>query len=148
MKSNVKNNKKRKNNNKKGKKRLNFKKILLFILLIILIIGIYFIYGTIKNGGGTSGFIATAMGQSKEDIENLEPISALVMGSSQNLTDTIMVFKYVPQTQKSYLISVPRDTFVGNYKSNAKASDKINSLYQGKYPEKTLAAVNKITNLI
>ena len=58
-----------------------------------------------------------------------------------------MVFKYNPQTQKAYLISIPRDTFIGNDKSVAKANDKINSLYQGKYPEKTLAAVNKVTGL-
>ena len=34
--------------------------------------------------------------ESKEDIENLEPFSALLLGNSQNMTDTIMVFKYNP----------------------------------------------------
>lgn len=137
----------KKTKNKK-KKKLNFLKMF-FAILLLIIIGItcYFVFGTIKNGGGTQGLIATAMGQSQEDIKNLEPISALILGSSQNLTDTIIIFKYNPQTQKAYLISVPRDTYTGNSKSTAKASEKINSLYQGKYPEKTLAAVNKITGL-
>lgn len=135
-------------NNKKRKKHLSIKKILLLLLLlIILTIVIYFTYGTIKNGGGKLGFIATAMGQTKEDIEKLEPFSVLIMGSSQNLTDTIMVFKYNPKTQKAYLISIPRDTFVGDNKTYATASEKINSIYQGMYPEKTLEAVNKVTGL-
>lgn len=130
------------------KKKISFLKIFLLLLLLLFIIGIgIFIYKMQKNGGGAEGFVATVMGQSQEDIKNLEPISALILGSSQNLTDTIMVFKYNPQTQKAYLISIPRDTFIENDKSVAKASDKINSLYQGKYPEKTLAAVNKVTGL-
>ena len=94
-----------------------------------------------------NGLVATAMGQTKEEIENLEPFSALLLGSSQNMTDTIMIFKYNPQTQKAYLISVPRDTYTGYNKANATASDKINCLYQGKYPEKTLAAINRVTGL-
>lgn len=146
MKKNEKTNKNR-NKSKKTKKHKILKRIILIILLILLAIVTYFIYGTIKNGGGTSGFVATAMGQTQADIENLEPFSALVLGSSQNMTDTIMVFKYNPQTQKAYLISIPRDTFVGDYKAYATSSDKINCIYQGQYPEKTLAAVNKVTGL-
>jgi len=129
-------------------KKYTILKTILFLLLILLLslIG-FFVYGTIKNGGGAQGLITTVMGQTHEEIENLEPFSALLLGSSQNMTDTIMVFKYNPQTQKAYLISVPRDTFIGNNKNSARAADKINSVYQGKYPEKTLAAVNKVTGL-
>lgn len=94
-----------------------------------------------------NGLVATAMGQTQEEIENLEPFSALLLGSSDNMTDTIMIFKYNPQTQKAYLISVPRDTYTGYNKANATASDKINCLYQGEHPEKTLSAINRITGL-
>lgn len=133
---------------KKVKKNHKFlKRFLLLLLIIIIIIAGYFTYGTIRNGGGLRGFLSTLLGQTTEEAENLEPISALVLGSSQNLTDTIMIAKYNPKTQQAYLISVPRDTFVGTSKTSATASDKINSLYQGKYPEKTLAAVNKLTGL-
>lgn len=133
---------------KKSKKKSHFfRKFLLLLLIIILIIAGYFTFGTIKNGGGIKGFLSTVLGESKEDIENLDSISFLILGSSQNLTDTIMVAKYNPQTQKAYLVSIPRDTFVGDSKNSATAGDKVNSLYQGKYPEKTLAAVNKITGL-
>lgn len=94
-----------------------------------------------------NGLVTTAMGQTKEEIEKLEPFSALLLGSSQNMTDTIMVFKYNPQTQNAYLLSIPRDTFIGDNKNSARAADKINSVYKGKYPEKILTAVNKVTGL-
>lgn len=133
---------------KKKKRRLSIVKLsLFFMFLFLLIFAIYFIIGTIKNGGGKSGIVATAMGQTQEEIKNLKPISALIMGSSQNMTDTIMIMKYNPQTQKAFLVSIPRDTFVGNNKATAKASQKINSLYRGQFPEKALDAVNKITGL-
>ena len=94
-----------------------------------------------------NGLVTTAMGQTKEEIEKLEPFSALLLGSSQNMTDTNMVFKYNPQTQNAYLLSIPRDTFIGDNKNSARAADKINSVYKGKYPEKILTAVNKVTGL-
>ncbi len=139
-------------NSKKGKKIKKkkhkfLKRFLLILLFIVIVIAAYFTYGTFRNGGGLKGFLSTALNQSIEETKNLEPISALILGSSQNLTDTIMIAKYNPQTQKAYLVSIPRDTFVGNSKSTASASEKINSLYQGKYPEKTLSAVNKLTGL-
>ena len=137
-----------KNEKKKVKRKLNITKLILFILLLILIAFIsYFVYGTFINGGGMEGFLSTAIGQSKEEKENLEPISVLLLGSSQNLTDTIIVAKYNPHTQSAYLVSIPRDTYVGSNKKLAKASNKINSIYQGKYPEKTLDAVNSVTGL-
>ncbi len=139
---------KRKNIKKKKKKKHSIlKKFLLVFLFIIICIATYFVYGTIKNGGGLSGFLSTLIGQTTEEQQNLEPISVLILGSSQNLTDTIMIAKYNPKTQMAYLVSVPRDTFVGNSKYSATASDKINSLYQGQYPEKTLNAINKLTGL-
>lgn len=137
-----------KTNKKRKKRKLNYFKLVLCIILII-ILGVitYFVYGTITNGGGLEGFLSTAIGQSKEEKENLEPISVLLLGSSQNLTDTLIVAKYNPHTQSAYLISIPRDTYTGQNKNTAKASDKINSIYQGKYPEKTLKAVNSVTGL-
>ena len=139
--------KKNKKKNRKKNKHSFLKKFLIFLLLIIIIIAGYITFRSIKNGGGLSGFLSAIVGQSSEDIQNLEPVSALILGSSQNMTDTIIIAKYNPKTQSAYLISIPRDTFVGKNQNTAKASDKINSLYKGDSPEKTLNAVNKITNL-
>ena len=132
---------------KKSKKYTILKTLLILILISVLAFVAFFIYKTKKNGGGTQGLISTVMGQTQEELEKLEPFSALLLGSSQNMTDTIMVFKYNPQTQNAYLLSIPRDTFIGNDKNSARAADKINSVYKGKYPEKILAAVNKVTGL-
>ena len=142
-----KNEKNKKSQKKKTKKFKVLKTLLIMILLLILLVIGYLIYGTLKNGGGTQGLVATAMGQTKEEIENLEPFSALLLGSSQNMTDTIMIFKYNPKTQQAYLISVPRDTYTGYNKANATASDKINCLYLKGDPNRTLNAVNRVTGL-
>ena len=84
--------------------------------------------------------------------KNLKEIKVLVLGVSTDLdselTDTIMVASYNPNTQKANLLSIPRDTFTGKYKKKATASQKINALYNiNKTPEKTLDAVNEITGL-
>lgn len=144
MKKNIKNKKK---NKRKNKKCSFLKKLLVILIFIILLILGYFIYGTINNGGGTQGLVATAIGQTQKEIENLEPFSGLLLGSSQDMTDTIMIFKYNPKTQNAYLISIPRDTYTGYNKAYATASDKINCLYLNGGAERTLAAVNKVTGL-
>ena len=144
----MKKNEKNKKSKKRKTKKFKILKTLLILILLLILLGIgYLIYGTAKNGGGTQGLVATAMGQTKEEIENLEPFSALLLGSSQNMTDTIIIFKYNPKTQQAYLISVPRDTYTGYNKVNATASDKINCLYLKGDPNRTLNAVNRVTGL-
>lgn len=147
MKKNTKISKEKNKKKNKTKKYNLLKTILILLLLIILATVGYFIYGTMKNGGGTQGLVATAMGQTQEEIKNLEPFSALLLGSSQNMTDTIMIFKYNPSTQNAYLISIPRDTYTGYNKAQATASDKINCLYLNGGAERTLNAVNRVTGL-
>ena len=143
---------------KRKKKKHILLKIILFILTcMVLFIGGFVGYSTYKNGWGVKGIIQTAMGQDEKKLKNLEPFTVLIMGVSEDisvrLTDTIMVASYNPKTQKATLLSIPRDTFVGSSKSKATSYDKINALYQTKTkeknssPEKTLAAVNKMTGL-
>ena len=149
----------KKERKKKTKKKKHIiLKLLLFILTVmVLFIGGFVGYSTYKNGWGVKGIIQTAMGQDEKKLANLEPFTVLIMGVSEDisvrLTDTIMVASYNPKTQKATLLSIPRDTFVGTNKNKANSYDKINALYQTKTkesnssPEKTLAAVNKITGL-
>lgn len=137
--------------NKRKKKKI-WKRILLIILLIIILAIGWFIYKTQKNGGGLSGMLATAVGHDENTKKNLGEIKVLILGVSTDLdselTDTIMVASYNPNTQKANLLSIPRDTFTGKYKSKATASQKINCLYNiSRDPEKTLDAVNEITGL-
>ena len=135
---------------KKKKKHIILKLFLSIVSVTILYLVGFVIYSTYKNGWGLSSIIQTAIGDSETKLEDLDPFTVLIMGVSEDisskLTDTIIVASYNPKTQKASLISIPRDTFVGTNKSKANSYDKINALYQ-KSPEKTLAAVNKITGL-
>ena len=137
--------------NKKTKKRVKVLRIIGVLLLIIMLFCAGFVgYSTYKNGWGVKGMIQTAMGQDEEKLADLDPITVLIMGVSEDitskLTDTIIVASYNPKTQKATLLSIPRDTFVGKNKNTATPSNKINALYQTN-PIKTVEAVNKITGL-
>ena len=141
-----------KNRENKRRKKKTWKKVLLVILLILIIAIGWFTYRTYKNGGGLSGMIATVVGHDENTKKNLKEIRVLILGVSTDLdselTDTIMVASYNPNTQKANLLSIPRDTYTGKNKSRATASQKINSLYNiNKNPEKTLEAVNELTGL-
>ena len=143
---------KEKNKKNKRKKKKTWKKVLLVIFLILLIFIGWFAYRTYKNGGGLSGMLATVVGHDENTKKNLKEIKVLILGVSTDLdselTDTIMVASYNPNTQKANLLSIPRDTFTGKNTKKAVASQKINSLYNiNKIPEKTLAAVNELTGL-
>lgn len=134
------------------KKKKTGRKILLGILLVLLIAIGLFTYKTYKNGGGLSGMLATAVGHNEETKKNLKEIKVLILGVSTDLdselTDTIMVASYNPNTQKASLLSIPRDTFTGKNKKRATASQKINSIYNYyRNPQKTLEAVNELTGL-
>ena len=148
-------NKKEKEENKvKNKKTKKKNKVLRIFLIILLMIALFIAgfvgYSAYKNGWGVKGMIQTAMGQDETKLADLDPLTVLIMGVSEDisskLTDTIIIASYNPKTQKATLLSIPRDTFIGKNKNTATSYDKINALYQSS-PEKTLAAVNKITGL-
>lgn len=149
------NTKERKNRYAKKKDRKNkkvWKKVLLVIIIILLIGIVWFTYRTIRNGGGLGGMLATVVGHDENTKKDLKEIKVLLLGVSTDtdaeLTDTIMVASYDPNTQKANLLSIPRDTFTGKNIKKAVASQKINSLYNiEKTPEKTLKAVNELTGL-
>ena len=135
--------------NKKVQKKKRSKLPLLFLIVIIL--GVIFGINVYNNGGGLKGLLITILGQSKKDIEALDTKYVLVLGISEdinvNLTDTIMIASYNPHTQKAAVMSISRDTFVGNNKNSAKATDKLNSVYAQKGIEGVLKKVNNLTGL-
>jgi LCP family protein required for cell wall assembly len=146
----------KKQNIKKEKKHkkhpiLRFiRNLLLLLIIITIIIGFLFYKKVETNGGGIKGVLCTLLGQSVEDLANLEKINVLVLGVSEDietkLTDTIILCSYNPQEQSASMLSIPRDTFVGKNQNTAKGSDKINSLYS-KNVNKTVDAVEKITDV-
>lgn len=112
----------------KNKKKHIFLRIILILLLIILILAGIFVYKWQKNGGGVEGVIKTTLGY--DENKQLDKIYCLLLGQSQNLTDTIMIASYDQKSQEAALLSIPRDTFVGENKAYAGGYDKINAIYQ------------------
>lgn len=151
---NKKSSKKANPNVNRKKKKMKIVKIVLLIILVLLITAVaVFAYKVKKNGGGLSGMLATAVGHDEETKKNLPEFKCLILGISTDqagvdLTDTIMVASYNPNTQKATLLSIPRDTYTGKNPAKATAYEKINALYSRKHrPDETLAAVNEITGL-
>lgn len=128
---------------KKPKKRKVVSKV---IKIIFLILSILFIVRMFENGWTYGGFLATILGHNSKTVDKLEPIYVVVTGESQNLTDAIMICKFDPKAKKASIISVPRDTFIGQNELKATSNDKINTLYS-RSPEKLLAEINRITGL-
>ena len=142
-----------KNKKRKKKKMKLWKKILLVILLLLAILLGWFFYKSEKNGGGLSGMLATIAGHDENTRKNLGEFRCLILGISTDqdgvdLTDTIMIASYNPNTQKATLLSIPRDTYTGRNSAKATAYEKINALYSRKHrADETLEAVNEITGL-
>ena len=148
--------KKEKKEKIEGKKNHRILKgILKFFLTIIIIIVLFIVgfvgYSTYKNGWGWIGLLKTAIGAETESPEELGEFQVLILGVSEDisaaLTDTIIVASYNPATQRATLLSIPRDTFVGDSKARADSYDKINAIYQKGGAEGVIEKVNKLTGL-
>ena len=135
----------------KKRKKSSHKGLKIFFIIIAIILIIFFgifMYRFSKNGFSMQGFLSTLFGQNEETLANLDNLDFLLIGESGNMTDSIMACRYDPKTQKAYMLSIPRDTFIGNSEANATTSDKINCVYNiKKDPMNTVKAVNKVTGL-
>ena len=67
----------RKAKKKKGPIRRLIGKIFTLLFLTVIIVGILFYFKVKENGGGLQGIVATLLGQSIEDIQNLKTINIL-----------------------------------------------------------------------
>ena len=129
----------------KKKKRHIGLKIFIFILIILGILGGLYAKRVHDLDGN---WLAALLGHNKDTLKNLDKLYILAMGESTGMSDTIIVCSYDPKTQEASMLSIPRDTFIGESKKRATTSDKINALYNGgKKPEKTIEAVNELTGL-
>jgi len=139
-------NKNYKSSKEEKKKKRKWPIVLLVIVIIIGIAAGVFYYRIQKLGGGLGGTIAATLGHDEETRKNLNTLTTLVLGESLNLTDTIMLFSYNPRTQEASMLSIPRDTFVGDDPDEATAWDKINSVYQLGV-DKLLKDVSELTGI-
>ena len=128
-----------------------FKLIIIFILVFILTVMCMF-WNELRNSEGDATRAAVEVLRNVADVTVEEdPIYVLLLGYSTDqgltLTDTIMLLGYNPQTQKAFMVSIPRDTFVGTSLLKATSYDKINALYSNDGAEDTIEAVEEITGV-
>ena len=134
-----------KRNGKKTKIRVNKKRVFVLILIVLAILGALFAKRVHDLNGN---WIAALLGHNKNTLQKLDRLYVLAMGESNGMSDTIIICSYDPKTQDAAMLSIPRDTFIGDNKQNASAYDKINSRYNGgETPENTLKEVNELTGL-
>jgi len=132
---------------KKLTKKQKVKIILASILALFTLLGVVFGVYVYKADGN----IAEAVLNVATDVlGEQDPIFVLVLGVSEDisskLTDTIILCGYNPDTQKAFMLSIPRDTFIGKNEETAGGFDKINALYQ-KDVMRTVEAVEKLTGV-
>ena len=133
--------------NKMGKKKKHiFLKVTLILFLILIMAVAIFMIRVQQNGGGLQGVLKTSLGHNNETVQQLDKIYCLLLGQSENLTDTIMLASYDPKTQEAAILSIPRDTFIGDNKAYATSWDKINAVYQTGV-ENTLEDVRNLTGV-
>ena len=133
----------------KRKKSSKKKKIIILSIIaaLILIFGIVFGVYVFRAGGNIKEAVLNA---ASDIVGDQDPIFVLILGVSEDikveLSDTIILAGYNPDTQKAFMISIPRDTFVGKNASSANGYDKINARYQ-KGVEESISAVEKLTGV-
>lgn len=132
---------------KKKKKHRVLKVMLTILLIIIIVAGAIFGKYVYDAGGSISGAVMNIV---KDVLGDQDPVFVLVMGVSEDisveLTDTIILIGYNPDNNQAFMLSIPRDTFVGRSEASAGGYDKINALYQTS-PEKTVEAVENLTGV-
>ena len=134
---------KQKKTNKK--KKHTGLKVFIIILIVLGICGGIFAKKVYDLDGN---WLAALFGHNKETLKNLDKLEVLIMGESTGSSDTMIVCSYDPKTQKASMLSIPRDTFIGENTKKARPGNKLNSFYSnGSTPEKTIEAINKVTGL-
>ena len=129
--------------NKKKKKNI-YQKLTTFFI-VIFAIGIVLwtsIYAVNRVIGEDSLATQAGSNDSKVSTKKKSEINALIVGTNQNLTDTMMYVNYNVETGKVSMMSIPRDTYITNEYC---VGHKLNSLYRGK---NTQAFVEQIEELI
>ncbi len=139
--------KKEKDNHQTSRKKKILRIVLIVLAVLVLICGACIGAYIYKADGDIT---AAALNMAADVLGEEEPIFILVLGLSEDisaaLTDTIILAGYNPDSQKAFMLSIPRDTFVGTGEAWASGYDKINAAYQ-KGPEKTIEVVEKLTGI-
>lgn len=142
---------------RKKKKRTGLKIFMGLALVLITVVGIY-VFDVYRNIDSTTNEIYEPVDEEVEqvrsssaDLSSKEPISILLLGvdtgdlgrTERGRSDTMMVVTVNPNTKKSTLLSIPRDTYteIVGYGTN----DKLNHAYA--FGGNSMA-INSVQNLL
>lgn len=129
--------------NKKKKKNIYQKLTTFFIVIFAISVVLWTsIYAVNRAIGEDSLATQAGSNDSKVSTKKKSEINALIVGTNQNLTDTMIYVNYNVETGKVAMMSIPRDTYITNEYC---VGHKLNSLYRGK---NTQAFVEQIEELI
>lgn len=129
--------------NKKKKKNI-YQKLTTFFIVIFAIGAVLWtgIYAVNRVIGEDSVATQAGSNDSKVSTKKKSEINALIAGTNQNLTDTMIYVNYNVETGKVAMMSIPRDTYITNEYC---VGHKLNALYRGK---NTQAFIDQIEELI
>lgn len=111
-------------------KKKRARKIIKKLVPVILIIGIFFLIAVFLTAKSSSDSVVNYIFSGTNLKSNNGLVNVLLLGTAggshdgPNLTDTIMVVSYNLRTNRLYLISIPRDLWLPEFKTKA------NSVYQ------------------
>ena len=146
---------------KRVKRKRRWRRILKVLLVLLIIIGVLvggaYLYFT-KVEHGKMAALSFVLGSDTKKQKNLGRIDILVMGESGvgdgwKLADSIMVASYEPQKQRAYILSIPRDTYIGSKaiksaSTNYLQSYKMNAAYRnGTNIPETVKLVSNVTGI-
>ena len=130
----------------KEKKKKNVFQKITRVFVVLFVVGIIFwgaLYAVnyvlgeekIENPDGTT---------SKVYNKKKKEINALISGTNENLTDTIIYVNYNVETGKIAMMSIPRDTYITN---ELCVGHKLNSLYRGKNTEAFVKQIEELLDI-
>lgn len=116
--------------NKKPKKNIIQKLTIFFVVMVVIGIFAWIALYTLNYFMGEQIEITNADGtKSPFTLKKKSIINALICGTNENLTDTMIYIKYEVKTGKMLMVSIPRDTYVDNEYC---IGHKLNAIYRGK----------------
>lgn len=125
----------------KNKKKNIYQKLTtvfsVFSVIGILLWGLLFAFNNLVSKDTLTAISNSVSG--KEELKR--EINFLVVGTNENLTDSIIYGKYNTETNKLYMMSIPRDTYTDNDMCNG---HKINAIYRGKNLDAFLTEIEEL----
>lgn len=133
------------------KKSVKILFVILILVIMVIIGGVSAVYyenwekDAHESDSEVAQFLAGTKTGANAEKELRPNFTCLFLGRNQLLTDFIMVAQYNPNTRQVSLLSIPRDTNVGN----ATIDGKLNSIYaySGRNAEKVVAKVKELTGV-